>query len=254
MARFFRRGGRFKRRKFGGRRRFGGRRSIKRVARRVRRLENAIETKEFGAFVNGANAYLFNNTTFVAGTQLSLLNAAMVQGNTDSTRIGSKINLKSLEIRWMLEAEENAAAFKNQTIRLMLFIHKIPNKLAPVLSDLLQQSSYTAPTPADFLAQRTWETRRNFRMIRDKFITLTGGQQNDGTQNPTFGVGKRLVVFKWHIKLKNLEVQFAPGAGTGTFADIIKNGLWLAWSSVVPIAGGLGPFVTSTFRLKYIDA
>jgi len=235
-----RRGRGFKRR-----RRFRKKGGVRRLVKRVRRIEKSIETKQIFAGVAAQQYYMPDIGTFIS--QTFLLNG-LAGGSDVSERVGEKVVWTSMDIAFFCEADNDGAAFKTQQVRILLYWDRQCNGEGPPdLGYLLEIANTAAPLPRECWSQRQWENRKRFRMIKDKFITLrymgtTGGQNFLDTQSR---------LWRKHIKLGRTPTMYQ---GTGaSVVSVNRNALFCTIISNVPESNTHGPYVDFNARLRYQD-
>jgi hypothetical protein len=148
-------------------------------------------------------------------TQLAI--SAVPQGDTDSTRDGDQINLKSLWVKFetYLQGAGGTNDFTDQ-IRLMIYrYHPMSSGSVPVPATVLQdlsvaQSATMTPT--------TWDNRKDFTVVLDKTFNLSGNGPSD------LGYTAKFV---W--KEPGIPAHFSAGSTTlqtnGLFALIMSDSL-----------------------------
>lgn len=148
MAKSFRRRGRGRRLRFKRRRSYGGRRSFK---KRVKRVIKQFADKKFVVGNLGS-------TSFNLAAQPTTFSAAISTGTSDSTRIGNQIDVRSLQVRFLLRGNTGGTT-TNQTNRLIIgcWNEYFPDP-TPTASELLvfNQSAITALYNRDTLSRRGW--------------------------------------------------------------------------------------------------
>lgn len=147
---------------------------------------------------------------------------AISQGDTDTSRTGDKVTLKSFLMR--LNITPNATAGIN-FLRILALIDKQNNAVAPTAAQILQNSTTTySPLNDD------WGKR--FKVFYDRTFTVdtdaTGGQ-----------------VEKTYRKLRNVVIEYP---GTGTVPN--TNGVYILMLADQPTDG---PAVIGTVRIRYTD-
>lgn len=164
-------------------------------------------------------------TTAVLGTTVLYSRlTAIAGGTTDSQRIGNKVLLKDVFIRYTIVM--NAAA-TSTIYRVLLFVDKETDGASPTSPQPLQTATTESPLSMDF--------SKRFVMIRDQYIPLSinGSRQ----------VGKKI------YGILNFHCEF-DGTGTG-IADAKENQIWLAFLS----SDNTNQSTVSAYaRVKYYDS
>jgi len=169
----------------------------------VKVLKNQAETKYS---ITLSNTNIANITS--GSAQVVPLNA-IAQGTTDTTRIGSEIGMKSLDLRGQFY---NAAAFTT-TSNACTLARVMIVKEKPALGSAIQVGSLFAygPTPTCPLNLTARAIKGRYQILYDK--TFTVGNQNTNNGQVSFHIKKKL----------NFKTYFR---GTGaTAADIDQNSL-----------------------------
>lgn len=165
---------------------------------------------------------------------LVLLNG-MAQGTTASTRIGRRIQMKSIEMKGYIF--NDSATIVNQ-VRWVIVLDKQANAAAPAWTDV-----YDAATPYSL---RNISNKARFWVLHDSgLISLVGnnttaGQQTDSTIVPVE-----------YYKRINIPVQYNSGSA-GTIGDIQTNSLYFMAIGL----NGAGTFDASlavNVRIRYDD-
>lgn len=173
----------------------------------------------------------------VAPTTGYVLLNDIAQGFTETTRVGNKITIKS--IQWVIHAYVNGACSRVTTIPIdfKIFIDTQANGANPGATDL---QSANLPTLLNL------NNRKRFIVIKHKMITFA--PQIGGA-----GVAAHPSTMTWKgYKRMNLDVIYkSAGAAIG---DIATNSLFLAWIGLPvdndPVKSGF----TYAFRIRYTDS
>lgn len=171
------------------------------------------------------------NTAIVAAgtTGVGTLLNGVAQGTSGVTRLGRRINMESLLIRF-------AASMKPTTtgasaLRLMIVYDLQPNGAAMTAAQLLTTDEITGVNLLD--------NSRRFKVICDELI---GSMGQSGPASVEF--------HKW-IKL-NLPVEFNTG-NAGTIADIATGSLWM-WVWQDGQIATASPQTLQQTRVRFSDA
>lgn len=256
---------RFRRRRFG--RRFRARRSYKarfirrnRGTGRVPRPElKCVDILNESVSTPAAPNLACTNWTNGASGNCALLNTCGT-GASFYHRIGRRINMKSVEIRWSFLPNGSAMNLLggSERHRIMLVYDKQPNPTTqlPEASSLLTNvdPAGTATTLAGGMFNMT--NRDRFLLIRDYGIIFNyfpGGATPIATlqaaSTNVFSIADRVPGWKhWYIKLRGLESVYK--ADTGGLSDIQSGALYLIHyvSSTTPMFNLL-----ASSRLRFYD-
>lgn len=188
--------------------------SIGALAREVMLLKDMVNVES--KFVDTAGSGSITNTGTVG--ILSLI----AQGNTDQTRNGNQIKLKSIQIK--IDLMRNTAAANNR-MRVMLLVDKEYDGSNPTIADILQTANPLAPMNKDF--------SKRFVILKTKHIVVNAGYPSAS--------------FTWFTKLP--FHTFYDGA-TAAQADCKENQILIAFVSAE--AADQGTYVYYS-RLNYYD-
>lgn len=167
---------------------------------------------------------------------VSLLNG-LTQGTTANTRVGSRIELKSIAFRSNFQSGTSATGVTPFRIKIVYD----------------KQSDGAAPAATDVMAGDAIDSHNNLSNA-GRFITLF-----DQTWQPQVGYGggasgagaTQAQVLEGYVKCA-LPVKYNSG-NTGTVADIVAGAIYvLAWTSGVTF-GGAGLDATGHFRIRWTD-
>jgi len=163
-------------------------------------------------------------TTFGTGILLN----GLANGSDASTRIGRKVNLKSIYVRW--SALFVAGAGGGGAIRILVVYDKQANATAPVITDILLANDFNSP---------------NNLSNRDRFVTLCDyvtEQLSTASNLSDTGVIRKGL---------NLETMFNAGSA-GTIGDITSGSVYM----FIAQSGGItttAPTMSYRSRIRYTD-
>jgi len=149
---------------------------------RLSRLEQAIEVKYHDTSFNGDVDY---------DGDLVTLNS-ISQGDTDTTRDGDALNLKSLSIHYELDATS-----ASNGVRIIIF--KDHQNSISAVSDVMASTGLTT----SYLEHAVWDNRRRYKVIFDRIWRLDA-------------VYSQVEVGKINVNLKGLRTQYLSGTTTIT--------------------------------------
>jgi hypothetical protein len=192
-----------------GRSRPSGQRSRLATLADVRRIVDIAQEPKFF----DSKEYAQSATT--TPTQLAI--SAVPQGDTDSTRDGDQINLKSLWVKFetYLQGTGGTNDFTDQ-VRLMIYrYHPMSSGAAPVPATVLQDLSVAQSAT---MTPNTWDNRKDYTVILDETFNLSGNGPSD------IGFSKK---FDWGTP--GIPAHFSAGSTTlqtnGLFAMIMSDSL-----------------------------
>lgn len=136
----------------------------------------------------------FSGTSQITNAGYLLDFTVIAQGNTDTTRVGDMIYLKSLQF-----GVEFVRADSTNTFRMVLFQWKPPSSNAtnpPLMSDILLDTTYPWISPYNH------DQRKNYKILLDRRITL---DSDDGTRSYRFSITRGFA----------RQVQYIGGTSVG---------------------------------------
>lgn len=199
-----------------------GRPLNKRQKTTVKRLISNTQEKKHYLLTDATG---INQSTVATLTKLSTI----AQGDTDTTRDGDRLTLKSLRFSATISNSDTYNRF-----RVILFRWNPDDSTAPVVGDILQN---TAGNLLDVLLPTHLDKASNFHVIHDRTYTTAGNAENAAIGiNKTF-YGKRL---------GSKTIQYNAGGTTG-FRNV--------WMLTVSDSGAAAhPYIYYTSLLKFTDS
>jgi len=129
-------------------------------------------------------------------------------GNSATTRVGSRIAIRSLELRGFIQATPGTGLM--QAVRFLLVLDKQANHTAPTVGEYLSSNSLTG--------LRNLTHRKRFRIILDKTFPI-----DVNVSAVTYGIIKP---YHYYLKMKRPLAVDYNAANNGTVADIESNSLY----------------------------
>lgn len=187
------------------------------LAKHVKGLVNV----EFKENVVSNTATAISATAFISSLDV------MAQGDTDATRSGNLIRVKS--IQWEGFATIHASA-ANTSLRIMVILDKQSNGANPGLSDILND-----PSAGDaIVSSRNIDGMHRFVVLYDRKFVLSQ-------------TGQGIVKWKFYKKC-SLPIRYDGNAGDIT--DLASNNILLVMVSNEPTNS---PAITHSGRIRFID-
>jgi len=178
-------------------------------------------------FVESGTTLTASGSTFTAPGATTLMNG-LANGSDASTRIGRKVVLKSLYVRWSYSLA--ATSVGGSPARIIIFFDKQANAFAPNNTDVLAASEFNRP---------------NNLSNRDRFITLYDHI------TPTVSANGEYSVAGSCYKKLNLETIFNQGTA-GTIGDITSGSIYIMFAQNGKITTA-EPTLTWYGRIRYSD-
>lgn len=211
---------------------YGNRKVPKKVRKYVQKaisqdVENkiiAIAPATFTGSSSAAQQYLING---------------LAQGTGVINRIGNKVNILALDIRWTMSANSAAStAITPSRVRVILVWNRQTNGSLLSLPNLLQDPNAVTNINSAF----NYVARDRYKVLYDKVFDL--GYDGDVLESRELKHGKIIKYFKH-------KPSVTYNAGGATISDIVKNSLELYFISDVNL---LGPTISWQGRLLFEDA
>lgn len=166
---------------------------------------------------------------------------SVVQGDTDGTRTGDKIYLRSMTLRstWNLQT----TAYGERRCRMIAFIYKknpdtITTSYATIINLYLQSILTSSQAP---IARQDWDNHGSFKTLYDKSRLIS---PPDPTQE-----GKLIWDVSLKIPRKYRKIAYSVGSGNITENELI-------WCFIQEGASAAGSYIVMDYnhRLTYTDA
>lgn len=165
-------------------------------------------------------------TTYGNAWSLNLINGVS-RGDDYDDRDGRQIKVKSIQCSW--NVIRNASATADQMVRIIVFIWRSPDGVAPTIDDVLQ------PGATAMVRIRSLNDRKNTRILYDKVVNLSTGNMTN-------------VVLRYYKKI-DLTTIFNENTA-GNIGDIDTNAIYVA---IVSSDNTNQPSVNWTSRVRFID-
>ncbi len=172
------------------------------------------------------------------GTIVSGSLPTIAQGVTESTRVGRKCTITSINCRYLFNLGLSSVLLSAETVRMILVLDKQCNGAAPAILDVLESDN--------FQSFNNLANKGRFRTLLDRTVDINpSAAAGDGTTNDTAG---NHVSGDFFIKCK-IPIEYDTTASTGVVSTIRSNNL------VFILLGENGGVVSfdSKWRLRYTD-
>jgi len=188
--------------------------------------------------------YNFQQGPIATAGNIFLLNGAIAQGDSDTTRTGNHLTMTNISIHgevWMVATTAinvSDTAF-NDDVRVMIVYDKQANGTALTsIGDLL--------TTANINSFRNMDTLERFIVLKDKKVKIgCTGSFTSGVQAMRFSTGRTL--FKFNKKVA-LPVDYGGATTTGAIAEIKTGALYC-----IVISENANASCDLWSRVKYLD-
>ena len=168
------------------------------------------------------------STNLATTWSAAILLNGLANGSDASTRIGRKVTMKSLLVRYV--ASLQAGSTQGSPVRILIIYDKQANAAAPGITEILLADDFRSP---------------NNLSNRDRFVTLADTITDPIAVNGTFSVAG--VIYKKF----SLETMFNQGTA-GTIGDITSGSVYM-FVSQTGTAGVAAPQVLWRSRIRYTD-
>jgi len=163
-------------------------------------------------------------------------------------RVGSRVEMKNLQITGFLGPNAAATSTTPSLLRMLIVYDRQPTGALPVISDLLQDRDQTGTASTGGLSHINLDNRDRFSILRDyrwSVPTVTAGV----VSGVSSGVGE-----PWNcnlfLKLKGLGCHFKSTSNPATIADIATGALYAAFVTETNDSDWV---IEANFRLRYED-
>jgi len=172
-----------------------------------------------------------------AGTIFNDTLVGMVEGNTDSTRIGNRTTVKSVMLRGTAKMAATAAATDtSQTVRIIVYLDRQANGATAAVADILAS--------ADYRSFNNLDNSDRFRTLAEETIDMTLSGATPSGAAYTYGETKQSFFLKAKL---NLDIKYKGNAGT--VADLSSSNIGVLVISETDGLGTLGYIA----RVRYTD-
>lgn len=174
-------------------------------------------------------------TTAIPSTGLVNTISGVAAGTDYNNRIGRKIMMKSLLLRFALTPIVSTSAPVGDTVRVIVFYDTQTNGVLPTIAQLLQNSQPDDPLNLD--------NRDRFRIIMDKYIAMpasnyTAGALTAGSPTP-----------KTMTKYRKFRLEGIFSGTTAAVGSIATGGIFIAYIS----NGNSLTGINWDARIRFID-
>lgn len=201
-------------------------REIKKIKYSIKKLKSDIEFKYTGSIIAAS-------TISASGTFVSSIIAGIVQGTTETSRVGKTITVHSIEVKYEFAMPNDAVVFE-EAVGWYLLIDKQPNGATPAVLDVLSTASY--------ITIKNNETRSRFKILKQGLNALPNTSVGAATYSAANVVNHFFIKFK-----KPFEIQFNGNAGT--VADLVTNNILF-----LTVSKNGKAKMTGYIRVKFADS
>jgi len=171
------------------------------------------------------------NTGTILNSSLNLI----VQGATESNRVGRKVVLRNIYFHGSVSLPAtNVDSETSEIIRVIVYCDKQTNGAAATVTDILKD--------ADYRSFRNLANQERFVILKDKFYDLNASCQSTVTAQTTGDFG-------YHIKMyKKLDIPLEFSGATGAITELKSNNIGIMAIS----EAGVGE-INYICRVRYSD-
>lgn len=229
-------------------------------AKAIAEIKGNTELK-YNTYSNYSVGISYPDLTTVPGRRTNIIPITIggVQGEGDTDRIGDKISLKTIQLRYALQLQNGAVASADiyNRVRVLLFWDTMPYEVASVSAgqvalnypewQMLLQSinvGLTSPPQTACLSTKDHDMKNRFQFIYDEVHTLT----SNGNTGNQIGLGARSVT-NIHKVFKQYQGRLVSYRGGGTIP--MNRQLYLAFISDSTVINH--PLVDYFVKVQYSD-
>jgi len=163
-------------------------------------------------------------------------------------RVGSRIEMKNLQINGFLGPNTSSTGTTPSLLRLLIVYDRQPTGAMPVISDILQDRDQTGAATNGGLSHINLDNRDRFSILREirwAVPTTTGGV----ITGVSSGVGEPWTL-NLYLKLKGLGTHYKSSTNPSTIADIATGALYACFVTETNDSDWV---IEADFRLRYDD-
>lgn len=181
-----------------------------------------------------------NNTA--TGSGHTVLVNGLIRGTDRYNRVGRRINIKSVNIKFFIYTSAGAPAVIDDLLRFALVWDEQPTGALPVISDYWQDTDRNGATQTNLLSHNNLNNTARFRMLRTLEVPINAELQATETNK-----GRSFV--EWNVKC-NFISQYNDG-NTGTITDFVTGAIYfIGWGNNSASAQWSADVAV---RVKYLD-
>jgi len=191
------------------------------------------------------STYVFRDPN--SASAIILLNGIQT-GSGFFNRVGSRVEMKNLQINGFLGPNTGATGTTPAMLRLLIVYDRQPTGGLPVISDILQDRDQLGAATNGGLSHINLDNRDRFAILRElrwHVPTTTAGV----ITGVSSGVGDPWVV-NTYLKLKGLGTHFKSSTNPSTIADISTGALYCCFVTETNDSDWV---IEANFRLRYDD-
>lgn len=158
----------------------------------------------------------------------------IAQGTTDQTRIGTKLIVRNINIRWWATLDSQTTGPNGQLVRLMVVQDLQANGAQAAVTDVLKSANQSA--------FRNLDNDERFKVLYDKWQTINPTAQNAATSSA-------LNVSQLKKVNKKCYIPIVISSTTNDIANVKSNNIF-----VLGIATGAVSNISAQCRIKFTDA
>ncbi len=161
----------------------------------------------------------------------------IAQGTTESTRIGRKCTVKSINWRFIVQlAAGLVTTTTSDVVRVILFLDKQCNGATAAAGDILE-------TTTDYQSFNNLANKNRFRTLMDRSYNLNASSGGGNTGSATFG---EFAIHDSFYKKCNIPIEYDSTAGAIT--EIRSNNI-----AVLLVSQGNSSSFISSMRIRFSD-
>lgn len=176
-----------------------------------------------------------DDAVIAAGGAITSSINLIAQGTTESTRIGRRCTLRSINWRFEVTFPAGTTTATSDIVRVIMYLDKQANGATAAVTDILES--------ADFQSFNNLANKSRFRTLMDRTYDMEAGISGDGT---TIDTGTATTSDSF---FKNVALPLEFDSTAGALTEIRSNNIGVLLLSRSGIAG-----FTSKIRLRFSDS
>jgi len=217
-----------------------------------------VELKDSKCYVSYTTYASLVTGVVVSGTAVGAGAVNIAQGSTKSTRVGSRLTLRSMSVKWLWQRdyfdEANAASTlrssKDYVCRLVVVLDKQANAASPASWATVFDTSGGVPPVLQYPLS---ENARRFQILCDRSTTLRSDAEvyYTGSANRWFFSGCQEMAKFYFVPPGGITVSYT--GSTGTYDTITSNGI-LFFAAITNVGSTWStPYVNIHAQVRYTD-
>lgn len=152
----------------------------------------------------------------------------IAQGNTYDTRIGDKINIKSIDFRLRVEYETHGqTGTQTQDVAIWIVLDKSPNGVGAKWTDIFHGQTCTT------LSQKHMKNENRFQILKTFYVPNCLQWFNNDANEKVYAIGTLTPKFLYYKLKKPMSIKYQ--SNTTTMADVVENQIYIIVTTKSPV-------------------